>query len=396
MAIRFNTIHAVALFLALSGQSEGRPPLLVIAIDGFRHDWFQRPEAKPLQELARDGARVRQMIPVFPSTTFPNFHSMATGLVPARHGLVGMMFVDARTGERFSYRKNSSEGKWYGGTPFWQLAQEQGIRTGTFFWPGTDAGVNGKFPDEYRRYDSRVTHEEKLQTVVDWIKSGFGLSVVYFADVDSAGHAHGPDSEEVRAALEKTCKTVEHLVTFGLMANPDLNILIVSDHGMSAVQKVLDLSKQADYRGCRSANEGPMTQLYCADPERVYRELSAKAGADFEIWRRKEIPARLRYRDNPRIGDLIIVPKGPFIVNVVLEGDGSEAVPPLKGMHGYDPEASPEMRGLLIGFGPAFRKGTTVAEARNEDVFAVVGAVLGLKLPAGVDALLSRVRALLQ
>jgi alkaline phosphatase D len=384
-----------AIVMASASFLTAAPPMLVIGLDGFRHDWLARPEAAPLRAIAARGARVKEMTPVFPSTTFPNFYSMATGLTPARHGLVGMMFVDGATGERFSYKKNTTEGKWYGGVPFWQLATEQGVRTGTFFWPGSDAGANGKYPDSYRKYDYRVTHEEKLQTVVDWVKQGYGLTVAYFSDVDSAGHAHGPDSEEVRAAMEKTCKTVEQLVAFALMARPDLNVLIVSDHGMSAVEKVVDLSGQADYAGCRAANEGPMTQLYCQDPERVYRALAGKS-PDYRVWRKREIPAALRYRDSSRIGDLLIVPTGPYIVNVVIEGDGSEPVPPLKGMHGYDPATNREMKGLLIGLGPAFREGAVVDGARNEDVFAVVATVLGLKMPAGVDARLNRVRGLLR
>jgi alkaline phosphatase D len=199
----------------------------------------------------------------------------------------------------------------------------------------------------------------------------------------------------VSAALDKTCRTAAQLIQLALMAKPDLNVVLVSDHGMSSVRKTLDLSGDADFSGCLSANEGPMTRLYCKDSERVYRSLKGKS-PDYVVWRRREIPVHLRSRDNPRTGDLLIVPTGPYIVNVVLPDDGSEAVPPLKGMHGYDPETNREMRGILVGYGPLFRPGAIVNQARNEDVFALVCALLDLPQPSGLDARLSRVRGLLR
>jgi alkaline phosphatase D len=379
-------LHRIALALFLAWNTAAAPPLLVIALDGVRHDFPEKYSAGSLLELAENGARVRQMLPVFPSTTFPNFYSMATGLLPERNGMAGMMFIDPATGERFQFFKNSREGKWYRGTPFWQLAEEQGIKTGAFHWVGSDAGINGRHPTAYRPYDSRVTPEEKLQTVVDWIKSGFGLVLVYFSDVDSAGHTFGPDSQQVREAVARVDEYVKNLVTFSLMANPDINILIVSDHGQTGVRKVIDVSNDADFTGCRSANEGPLTRIYCKDPARVAAVQKALTGKSSNYTVR---------RTTGRAGDLLILPTGAFIPNVLIPGDDAEPVKPIKGMHGYDGDHDPDMRGILIGYGPAFRKGATVSRARNEDVFALVAKILGLKTPQNLDADLNRVRGLL-
>ena len=385
---------------ALLGAAADRPPVLVIALDGFRHDYAARDGAANLLALAREGAAVQNWVPVFPSTTFPNFHAMATGLVPARHGLVAMVFRDPETGRSFSYQENSREGFWYGGKPIWQLAEEQGVLAATYFWPGTDAGVNGKYPSYFKRYDPRATHAERIAQVLDWFRLPAaerpGLAIVYFSDVDAMGHAHGPDSPEVRAAVARVDAAVGEIVRGVRALRPDVNILAVSDHGMSAVDRVIDFSRDADLSGCRAANEAPMTMLYCADPERVRAELLSQP-RPYTVERRGELPAHLSFSGNARIGDLIIRPKGPSIVYALPPGDPrAKPVPPLKGMHGYDPAANPEMRGILIAAGPAFRPGARAAGARTVDLYPLLGELLGLSLPADIDGRLSRVRGLLR
>ncbi len=393
-------ILCVLLIAAATLLAAERPPVLVIALDGFRHDYAARDGAGNLLALEREGASVRGWTPVYPSTTFPNFHSMATGLTPARHGLVAMVFRDRAKGRGFSYMENSREGFWYGGRPIWEVAEEQGVLTATYFWPGTDAGVNGRYPSYFKRYDPRASHAERVEQVLEWFKLGEkerpGLAIVYFSDVDSMGHRHGPDSAEVRAAVKQVDAAVGEIVRGVRALRADVNIVVVSDHGMSAVDQVIDFTKDADLRGCRAANEAPMTMLYCEDPERVRAELLSKPRA-YTVERRGEMPKHLEYAQNERIGDLIVRPKGPSIVFALPVSDSeAKAVPALKGMHGYDPIENREMAGILIGAGPAFRRGARVEGARTVDLYPLLGALLGLKLPEGVDGQISRVRGLLR
>ncbi len=390
-----------SILLLLCGlATAAQPPLLVIALDGFRWDFAGREQARNLLDLKRDGASVETLVPSFPSTTFPNFHSMATGMEPSRHGLVAMMFHDREKGRSFSYMKNSSEGEWYGGTPFWLLAQAAGIKTATFFWPGTDAGIQGQSPTYFKKYDGRVNNEERVAQVLDWFRMPEperpGLVVVYFSDVDSAGHKFGPDSAETKAAIQRVDSAVGALLKGVRKIRKDTNILVVSDHGQISVASRIDLSGRADFKGCLAANEAPMTMLYCDDPERVRAEL-LKNAPEVEVWRRNQTPEHLHYRDNPRIGDLVVVPKTPSIIYVVPPGDpDAKPVPDLKGMHGYDPRRYRAMSGILLGIGPAFKTGAVTPAARTVDVFALVCRLMGLSMPPGVDAEIRGVAPLLK
>jgi alkaline phosphatase D len=371
-------------------------PVLLISLDGFRHDYIERDKPPELSALARGGARVMRLHPAFPSTTFPNHHSMATGLEPARHGMVAMEFHDPRTNRSFSYKKNSSEGDWYGGTAIWAWAKQHGKRVFTYFWPGTDAGAGGGFPDEYRKYDYRVTHEQKVAQILEWLSLPVAkrpdLVIGYFSDVDSATHRTGPDSPETRAAIAKVDSTVGGLIQAARKLAPDLNVVIVSDHGAAAVDRIIDMSSWADYSGCIAANELPMTMLYCRDPARVEAAL-LKYRDEIDVYRRDTTPASWRFRGNPRIGDLVVVPKQTSIVYVSLNG---EKAPDLKGMHGYAPDRVLSMDAILIGNGPAFRAGAQTADARIVDVMPLLCELLGIPAPEGIDGSLSRVRRLLR
>lgn len=372
-------------------------PLVVVAIDGLRHDFIEIHKMRNLARLRSKGALVERIRPSFPSTTFPNFHTMATGLEPSRHGLVGMAFYDRARKERFYYQTNSTDGSWYGGEPFWVTAERAGKTVATFFWPGTDAGVNGKWPTYFRRYDWRVRHDEKIAQVGEWLALPASRRpdaiVVYFSDIDSMGHRHGPLAPETFEAALRVDASVARISELASKAGATL--LIVSDHGQSAVEGHIDLTPLANFTGCIAANEAPMTMLYCDDPERVYAELKPKEKG-WKVSRKAEIPEHLRYRDNPRIGDLVILPDRPLIVQVLPAGDGSTAVPHLKGMHGYDPEANSEMDALLIGVGGPFKKGARVERARTVDVAPLILHLLGVAAPAGIDGDFSRVRGLLR
>ena len=321
---------------------------------------------------------------------------MATGLEPARHGVVAMEFYDPQMGRSFSYRKTASEGVWYGGTSIWAWGKQHGKRVFTYFWPGTDAGAGGGFPDEYRKYDYKVTHEQKSAQVIEWLSLPEGkrpdLVVAYFSDADSAGHQKGPDAPETRAAIAKVDETVGKLVREAKGRVPGLNVVIVSDHGMVAVDRVIDMTTWADYTGCVAANELPMTMLYCKDPGPVEAALR-KHSDEVDVYRRDTTPAAWRFRGNPRIGDLVVVPKKTSIVYVGL---GGEKAPDLKGMHGYAVDRVPEMGAILIGSGPAFKAGARVAEARAVDVMPLLCELMGIPAPEGIDGQLSGVRQLLK
>lgn len=77
-----------------SAQQQHKPYLILVSIDGFRWDYMDLYPTPNMDKIAAKGVRAERLLPVFPTLTFPNHYSIATGLYPANHGLVGNEFPD--------------------------------------------------------------------------------------------------------------------------------------------------------------------------------------------------------------------------------------------------------------------------------------------------------------
>lgn len=116
-------------------------------LDGFRWDYPQMYDTPFFDRMAREGVKAT-MIPSFPSKTFPNHYTIATGLVPDHHGIVANTFWDPQRQElyKMSNLKTRNDASYYGGEPIWITAQKQGIKTGNIYWVGSDISVKGQHP----------------------------------------------------------------------------------------------------------------------------------------------------------------------------------------------------------------------------------------------------------
>lgn len=83
-------------------QLSKHPVVLVVSFDGFRYDYLEKTDTPNLKELQRQGVTVPHMTPQFPSNTFPNHHSIATGLTPDNHGITDNTFYDPLYGRNLS------------------------------------------------------------------------------------------------------------------------------------------------------------------------------------------------------------------------------------------------------------------------------------------------------
>ena len=61
--------------------------MVLVSIDGFGHNYLERFEAPALKAMAGEGFRVKRLLPVYPTNTFPTHLSMATGQPPEQHGV---------------------------------------------------------------------------------------------------------------------------------------------------------------------------------------------------------------------------------------------------------------------------------------------------------------------
>ena len=138
-----------------TAAQQAKPYVILVSLDGFRFDYASKYGAKNLLAMAAHGASAPEgMIPSYPTVTFSNHYTLVTGLYPEHHGIVANNFYDPARKERYSYLdpKSSLDGSWYGGTPLWVLAEQQGMRSASFFWVASEAEIQGKRPSYYLHF----------------------------------------------------------------------------------------------------------------------------------------------------------------------------------------------------------------------------------------------------
>src|SRR5690554_5696354 len=147
---------------------EDVPYLVMVSFDGMRHDFLDRVPTPGFDRVARAGIRARSLIPSYPTKTFPNHYTLATGLYPGNHGLVDNAFYDPAFQALYALgdRESVEDGRWYGGEPIWATAERQGLTAASFFWVGSEA--EGLRPTYWKAYDASVPNEARVDTVLSW------------------------------------------------------------------------------------------------------------------------------------------------------------------------------------------------------------------------------------
>ena len=166
--------------------------VVLISLDGFRQSYLTQTKT-----LSSFPVQAKFLQPVFPTSTFPNHWTLATGLHPEQHGIVANIFYDPGLNETFSYGdpKCNFDEKWWHGTPIWSLADSSGV----IMFPGSE---QGKLPTHHVPYQ-HMSPEDKLEIFKDWMgsKDRPQFIAMYFPECDVQGHASGPSSPEVRVSL---------------------------------------------------------------------------------------------------------------------------------------------------------------------------------------------------
>lgn len=409
--LRLAFVFVLAAFAAFPAAAQKpikdlEPTVILIALDGFRYDYPEKFKPETLNKIAKEGVRAKWLIPAFPTKTFPNHYTIATGLYPENHGIVENNIWDFGTTFSLGKREEVQNPRWWLGEPIWVTAEKQNKRAAAFFFPGTEAPIMGIRPTFWKEYEHETPHETRVDTLLGWLDLPAAerpaFFTLYFSDADDAGHRFGPDSEQTRAAVAKIDNSLKRL-TDGLRARgieDKVNLILVSDHGMAAVDQrnAVILDDFMDYAKTeRMLWTGEIVQIFPkqGEEDKIMAGLSKIEHA--KCWRKADVPARLHYSKGARIAPVICsADEGWFLTSrdrYEVQKKRANFTQP-EGRHGYDNSAE-SMRALFIARGPAFKKGKTVDEFENIHIYELMTKILGLK-PAKNDGSLERVKHLLK
>ncbi|KAL1794598.1 hypothetical protein ACET3X_006414 [Alternaria dauci] len=398
-----------AVPLVSNGTSLFAPTTILISLDGFRADFLYRNLTPTLNQFVREGISPKYMMPSFPSVTFPNHYTMATGLYPEAHGVVGNTFWDPDLRKEFYYTdpERSLQAHWWGGEPLWVTAEKQGVRTAVHMWPGSEADILHQkiaYVDKYNGSEVLGSKVDRIMALLDVPgpkdvgakaeKPRPQLIAAYVPDVDGDGHRYGPNSTEIRKTIANADAMVGGILS-GLQARNltgIVNVIIVSDHGMATtdVTRLIQLEDLIDPQELEHVDGWPLYGLRPKDPSslhRLYNQLKerTKENPNVDVYLRDEdMPPRYHFSQNARIAPLWIVPKTGWAIVTrdefdVEAGKKNGDVYHPRGLHGYDFE-HPLMRAVFIAKGPAFPHvpGSRMDPFQNIELYNIVCDTIGL------------------
>jgi len=207
---------------------------------------------------------------------------------------------------------------------------------------------------------------------------------IYISLMDSLGHLHGPDLEKLQSELIQLDKLLEKSVLRFLKENEDISFIFLGDHGMSAVNQIIDIYQFIIELGNENKLKPGKDFVFFLD------------STLFRIWYLTEKAKKL---DTILKNNEFLLKNGVMINNIVAKqyslplndrrygdfawwaNDGVLIFPdffhnkkPYKGMHGYQPD-KPSTYGSCIVWGKHI--GHSYTKKKNlSDVYHIINNLL--------------------
>ncbi len=381
--------------------------LVVLSLDGFRWDYVDRAHTPNLDYLAENGVKAERLVSSWPTTTFANHYTLATGLLPHKHGIVANRFYDSEFNEDYNSPDNRAsvwDGKFYGGEPIWVSAEKQGLTTASCFWVGSEADVQGIRPTYWKKYDHDMPYSDRIDTVVHWLNLPEEvrprLVMWYMDEPDSGGHRYGPTND----TLMNLVSGLDSLI--GVFLNEikalphyaQINFIVVSDHGMMqlSTDKRVYLDEYVDTT-LVAYSDGLFPTMNVKAKDGMQDSLAAQLARvpHIRFWKNGEAPAHLESGYHPRFHDFVLLVDDYYSMYWSVEQSRRrDARMVMMGAHGFD-NANTDMHGIFFAMGPQFKSDYIRPPFRNLHVYSIMAHVLGIQ-PAVTDGSLKEVEDLFQ
>uniref|UniRef100_H0XFF0 Ectonucleotide pyrophosphatase/phosphodiesterase family member 7 n=1 Tax=Otolemur garnettii TaxID=30611 RepID=H0XFF0_OTOGA len=369
-----------------------RHKLLLVSFDGFRWNYDQDVDTPHLDAMARDGVKARYMTPAFVTMTSPCHFTLVTGKYIENHGVVHNMFYNTTTKVKLPYHATLGIERWWdnGSVPIWVTAQRQGLKTGSFFYPGGNVTYQGVALTLSRKegilhnYKNETEWRANIDTVMLWFtEEDLDLVTLYFGEPDSTGHKYGPETQERKEMVQQVDRTVGYLrdsIERNHLSSV-LNLIIASDHGMTTVYRnasdLVEFHKFPNFTfrdiEFELLDYGPNGMLLpkAGMLDKVYDALK-DAHPKLHVYKKESFPASFHYANNPRITPLLMYSDPGYVIN------GRINVQFNKGEHGFD-NRDMNMKTIFRAMGPSFKSGLEVEPFESVHVYELMCHLLGIK-----------------
>ncbi len=425
------TLAATLGFVATAAPAA---PVLMISIDGLRpadvidaSRGFAAPNLRALMAAGTYATGVRNALP---TVTYPNHTTLITGVWPAKHGIANNTTFDPKG-------QNSGGWYWYASDikvpTLWDAVHASGGKVASIAWPVSvgAAAIDDNFPEYWR---ARIPEDVKLIRALATpglparveAKSGVNTDLMFGEDaatddakvaeaaavyaldkpafftlhlssLDHFEHETGPGSAKAKATLAQIDAAVGRLIASARAAEPDLAVVVVSDHGFAPVEHSVDLERAFVDAGLITLD--PKTRKVTAWDAALWGGASVAvvlAHPDDDAVKVKVAALLAKLAGDPSLGidhvaDAAEVARlggtgqASFWIDFrpgFAMGHGDAMVSPSsqKGTHGYFP-THPEMRAAFFAAGPGVPRRGSIGEIDMRDIAPTAAKLLGVSLP---------------
>ncbi len=378
---------------------------------------------------------------VTPTVTWPNHTTLVTGVMPARHGVVGNNYFD-RAGKRpiALIADPIFDKDQIVKTPtIYDLAKERGLRTAAIRWPASrnartldwtipdvrtagdimqsttpelkeacqSAGIDleaATIPDG--PIDEKFANRDSLWTNIflDVLrKHRPNLALLHIAEVDHIEHLDGPRSRGAYAAIKNADEQVR-LVWEELEADfpGTATLFVVSDHGFSAIKRNILPNVVLANAGLATVADG----VWSGGPTAAVCQAGAVFVYVLDDARRDELIPEVRRaftglegvakiisgdefkaygvadpQDDPHAPDLIVFAQMGYAFGDTAAGQLPFADKPERlGTHGHDPNL-PDLQATFVAVGVGIQPGVKLDLINNTCVAPTIARLLDLEIP---------------
>ncbi|XP_061163269.1 glycerophosphocholine cholinephosphodiesterase ENPP6-like [Saccostrea echinata] len=367
--------------------------LVVILMDGFRWDYFDHVNLPGFANMAKEGVKAEYMLSDYPTLSYPNYYSIMTGLHCESHGMVGNFMHDVTNDKNFLIGVNPDQNLsiwWDDAEPVWITAEKEGKKSYFFYWPGCEVTIRGRKPTLCVDYKLSLIpeFEYSLQETLKLLHNDTAdLIGIYLEAPDHYGHKFGVDSQNLTTLLQDIDNSLQsfrqRLTSLNLQN--DANIMIFSDHGMTNITKMVNITDVLDLQDIKVIlSEVPYVSIWPMNGklEKVYNDLVTANKPNVTVYKKELIPDRYRLKNHPRTAPIVI--EADSGTAIVAPWKCNECAGYFKpgttsiGMHGYD-NTDPDMRAIFRATGPAFRKNFVSKPIANVELYQIMCDILGIK-----------------
>jgi predicted AlkP superfamily pyrophosphatase or phosphodiesterase len=375
-----------------STVSMAKTPLVLLSIDGFAQRYIEQYQPKALMSLIKQGTSAEALLPVYPSKTFPNHLSIITGKYPVNHGIVHNKFYNRDLDKVYSFGDGKNDARWLTAKPLWHINELQGNKSAIYFWPESETTVDNKTASYFYPYQHSTPNKERLAQILTWLRlpepERPNFITGYFASVDDAGHKYGENSPQlVQAISELDGLIAEFMQQIKQEFDGDVNVVIVSDHGMTKINKQHVIEwKNNVIEGVKVINGSTQLYLYSDNATKLQQSIrlfksdqNKNGSADYQVYQYPNFPEHWHFnQESAALPDVIIDALPSYVFSRGKKDISAET-------HGYDPISARDLDAIFIAAGPSFKKDIKIAPFDNVNVLPIITRALGLKDVVGID-----------